>query len=449
MQYTYVGVDSHKDSHTAVFIDCFFEKLGELVFLNLPSVFGKFLEDARRFQAEGTQLMFALEDAGAYGRTLAVFLKQNGLPAKHVNSLLVAHERMNRTSVEKTDSVDAECAARVLLSKFGELPDADPDDTHWALRSLVARRRILVNHNAIVKKYLHSLLTHHYPGYRNFFAHISGDTSLAFFMRYPSPSTLKGTTVEELDEFLRDASGKHISRERAGEILGSLQDTTVQHQEIRDMIVQSTIRQIRHNMEEIELIEGSMASFLAKFNCTLTSMKCIDVVTASQIIACIGDIRRFKTSAKLARYAGIAPVTHASGKRDLQFASQRGNRELNRVIYSLASRLVIPNGPTRMIMNSFFYDYFQRKLSEGKTRQQALKCLQRRLVNIIWTMLTYGEEYVNPPYYELPDEEEDAKMGKQPSKDSSSMAATYATMKDPQDPSLGKQSKQKRAQENV
>ena len=52
MQYTYVGVDSHKDTHTAVFMDCFFEKLGEITFQNLPSTFDTFLSDACTFKME-------------------------------------------------------------------------------------------------------------------------------------------------------------------------------------------------------------------------------------------------------------------------------------------------------------------------------------------------------------------------------------------------------------
>jgi hypothetical protein len=41
-------------------------------------------------------------------------------------------------------------------------------------------------------------------------------------------------------------------------------------------------------------------------------------------------------------------------------------------------------------------------MSEGKTKRQALKCVQRRLVNIVWAMLKNNEEYVNPPMYDLP-----------------------------------------------
>jgi len=54
-------------------------------------------------------------------------------------------------------------------------------------------------------------------------------------------------------------------------------------------------------------------------------------------------------------------------------------------------------GRHKKIVNPFFYDYYHRKISEGKTKRQALKCVQRRLVNIIWSMMTYKTEYINPP----------------------------------------------------
>jgi len=69
-------------------------------------------------------------------------------------------------------------------------------------------------------------------------------------------------------------------------------------------------------------------------------------------------------------------------------------------------RLSFATGSTRKVTNSFFYEYYNRKISEGKTTRQALKCVQRRLVNIIWTMLTNNEEYVNPPMFELPKPED-------------------------------------------
>jgi len=134
-------------------------------------------------------------------------------------------------------------------------------------------------------------------------------------------------------------------------------------------------------------------------------MTSIDTVTATKMLAYIGDIKKFPTPSKLARYAGIAPITYASDKKDLQYANQRGNRKLNNLFYQLAVRLSFPSGSSRKILNSFFHDYYNRKISEGKTKSQALKCVQRRLINIIWGMLFRNEEYYNPPIYDLSKDE--------------------------------------------
>jgi transposase len=397
MRYTYVGIDSHKDTHTAVFIDCFFERLGQLAFRNMPSGYPAFLKEAGKLRIDGTELLFGLEDASSFGRTLAAFLTESGQKAKHVNSLLVARERKNQNITQKTDAVDAECAARILLTKFSRLPDAVPQDKYFILRSLVVRRGHIVKSNTRLKIYLHTMLTQHYPDYRGFFEYIDGKTALAFYKKYPSPKTLENVTTKELADFILDESSDRFGVEKAELILGSLEDTAVEHQEIRDMAVQSAIRQLEFNLQELERMEVSMAAYLESLDCTLTSMAGVDVVSACQILSCIGDVKRFSSPAKLARYAGIAPVTYASGKKDLQIANRRGNRELNSLFFMLAVRLTMTITPKKLIVNEFFYEYYHKKMAEGKTKRQALKCVQRRLVNVVWSMLKNGEEYVNPP----------------------------------------------------
>jgi len=40
--------------------------------------------------------------------------------------------------------------------------------------------------------------------------------------------------------------------------------------------------------------------------------------------------------------------------------------------------------------------YFKRKISEGKTKAQALVCLRRQLVNVVWMMMGHKTEYRYP-----------------------------------------------------
>ena len=406
MQHTYVGIDSHKYEHTAVLINCFFEKCGEIVFENNRSKFDAFLSEASKLKMEGTSLFFGLEDTSSYGRALANFLLKNNQPVKHVNARLVFEERKKQIFTEKDDSIDAECAARILLQMFGTLPDVVEDEKYWLLRTIVVRRKFIINTNVRLKTYLHTLLTQDFPNYRKFFCAIDGKAALAFFTKYPSAGMLKDTTVEELAQFLWENSHGRLDLERAQEIL-DYTETSLPVHEVRSVAVQSTIRQLQYNLQELEQAESDLADAYDQFDTTLTSMTGIDFITASQFLSCIGDIRKFPTPAKLARYAGVSPVSYSSGRKDAQYANARGNRELNSLFYCLAVRLTVTFEPGHKAVNPFFYDYLYRKMSEGKTKRQALKCVQRRLVNIIWSMLYNNEEYVNPPMISVEKPKED------------------------------------------
>jgi transposase len=143
------------------------------------------------------------------------------------------------------------------------------------------------------------------------------------------------------------------------------------------------------------------------FDYKLETMRGINFITAASLISEIGDISKFKTSAKLSRFAGISPVTYASGKTDMQYSNKRGNRQLNKIIRGLAVVLSRPPNKNNKAVNRYFHDYYKKKLSEGKTKMQSIKFLQRLLVNIIFSMMKYKTEYRNPEViYVEPQEQE-------------------------------------------
>ena len=410
MKWTYVGIDSHKETHCAVFLDCFFGKIGEITFNNVPSEFDAFLKDAQKFKIGGTNFAFGLEDTSAYGRTLTVFLTGKKELVKHANSSLVASERNRRNTLHKTDSFDAECAARVLLNSFEDLPIANPQDKFFTIQSLVARRDSVVKINAKLKSQLHHLVMDNYPNYKKMFPKIDTNIALTFFENFPSPNVLVGVTSTEVINTLKYASEKRIATHKIDSILEHISKsgfTASEYQGQKDFIIASTVRQIKSNLNEIDEIEKRLESFLTNFDYKLTSMKGLKTVIACKLIAEIGDIRRFDSPAKLARYAGVAPVTYSSGKSDLQFANERGNRELNQIFFGLAINLVKTAGLNNKVINHYFHQYYHKKLAEGKTTKQAIKCVQRRLVNIIYSMMKKGTEYINPQQsYDAPSETE-------------------------------------------
>lgn len=154
---------------------------------------------------------------------------------------------------------------------------------------------------AMIQKQSHEQLCVAYPSYKQFFSNISRVAAPYFFMKYPSPEHLHGTMPEELAEELRPISHNNCSIKRAGKILKLIQsdgDTGREHQESRDAITRSLVRDLEHYRVQLEEVERAIESLLQEFHCTLMTMPGIDVITAANMLSEMGDISRFSSAEK-------------------------------------------------------------------------------------------------------------------------------------------------------
>ena len=122
----------------------------------------------------------------------------------------------------------------------------------------------------------------------------------------------------------------------------------------------------------------------------LTSMPGIGVRTASNILLGIGgDIANFKSSAHLAAYAGISPVTGQSGTSIKgERPSRRGNKRLKNALWQTAFVASTKHPPS--------VAYYKRKREQGKHHNAAIICLARRRCDVIYSMLKNGTLYQEP-----------------------------------------------------
>ena len=394
----YVGIDLHKETHTAVMLDCWNHKLGEITFENKPAQFHKLTRKVSRFVTEEKTAVYGLENAYGYGRTLAVWLLEKGFLVKDVNTALSYAQRKSVPMYQKSDSYDAEAVALVLINLLDKLPDAVPDDKYWTLSQLVNRRDNINIHQQRLKNQLHEQLCMAYPSYKKFFQDIGRPTALYFFHEYPSPIHLRGKTAEELAGELRPVSHNNCSVKRAEKILELVKSdggTCRDCQESRDIITRSLAYDLEHYRKQMEEVEAAIEAMLPEFGCTLMTMPGIDTITAANILAEIGNIDRFPNAKKLAKFAGIAPINFSSAGKGKDMCPKQGNRRLQAIFYFLAIQMVqvASSGTPR---NAVFREYFLKKLEEGKNKPQALICIARRLVNIVYGMLKNHTEYREP-----------------------------------------------------
>ena len=101
---------------------------------------------------------------------------------------------------------------------------------------------------------------------------------------------------------------------------------------------------------------------------------------AARLLVEVGDITRFPTKGHFASWTGTAPIDVSSGEHTHHRLSRGGNRQINRVLHIMAIvQLRNPASEGRA--------YYDRKIAAGKAPNSALRCLKRRLSDIVYRTL--------------------------------------------------------------
>ena len=310
--FIYVGIDLHKETHTAVMIDCYNQKLGEITFPNRPADFPKLVTKVKKCNTDAKEVVYGLENAYGYGRPLAVWLIDKGYFVKDVNTAISHRQAKHRGAMyRKSDSDDAEAIALATLNMLDKLPDACPNDAYWSLGQLVHRRDNIMKQRTRLVNQLHEQLCIAYPSYKQFFNDISRPTALYFWEHYPSRKYLKGKSVEDLRTELVPVSHNRCSTKNCEKILDAVASDKVKnnaYQDARDMVTLSIVSDLQHYDSQLAEVDKMLEQMYKMLGCTLTTIPGVNVITAVKILAEIGDIKRFGNANKLAQFAGIAPL---------------------------------------------------------------------------------------------------------------------------------------------
>jgi transposase len=138
----------------------------------------------------------------------------------------------------------------------------------------------------------------------------------------------------------------------------------------------STIRQLNR---AIAALDEELEARTSEIAPALLELPGCAALTAAKLLAEIGPIDRFKSDAQLARHGGVAPLEASSGRSQRHRLDRGGNRQLNAALYRIAITQARYYTPAR--------EYLERKRSEGKSRREALRCLKRLLVRVVFNTL--------------------------------------------------------------
>ena len=392
--FLFVGVDTHKNSHTAAVFSNYFDSLATITFANSFLGFSDFLTKLEKL-SDGKAMIFGLEDSQGLGNFLAEFLIKKGFYVVDIDPVTTDRGRRRTAHKDKSDDRDARLITKTLIREKDNLHKVIINKTSLALRELVKSRELLIGESTRIKNRLHVLIFNQYMEVSAIFPDLFSKCALVFFARYPDPSKLEGESLPTLAAFLKSNSRGRHGHKKAIDIL-SLVNTGITPDiltDARSSIIKKHIRRLASIQEELKEISDMLSRLILKSPySTLTSVPGIDIVTAAKIISQVIDIGRFSSSSKLAKFIGVAPVEKSSGRKRKYQKSKHGKRYLHSAIFFIALNHISRTRDGRD-NNPISRAYYLKKVSEGKTKKEAITCLARRLTDVIYAIMRDGSIY--------------------------------------------------------
>src|SRR5215204_2959379 len=338
-----IGVDPHKASVAIAVVD---EAMGELLERASFPQNRAGLRALERWARRFPERRWAVENAGGLGRHLAGRLATSGESVVDVPPKLSARVRvLSSGNARKNDGLDA-LATALAASRNERLAAVDPQDSSEVLRLLSERREDLVAERTRALNRLHGLLRDLLPG------GVTGTLSADRAARI-----LRGIRPQ--------SSSSRVRRRLASEVLG---DVRTLDRKIADLN-----RRIEAELEA----SGT----------TLTEIFGVGPILAAKIIGTVGSVARFPSRGHFASYSGTAPVEASSGEVVRHRLSLAGNRHLNYALHMVAvcqARRSERGGA-----------YYRKKIAQGKSRKEALRCLKRRISDAVFASLVADSQVLS------------------------------------------------------
>ena len=152
-------------------------------------------------------------------------------------------------------------------------------------------------------------------------------------------------------------------------------------------IARQLVTSIRQLTRQADAIETELRALVRAHSPRLLAETGCGMLTAATLIGRTAGAERFPTEASFAHQAGTAPIPASSGNRNRHRLHRGGDRQLNRALHTIAI--------TRARLDPDTRAYIQRKLAEGKTRREAIRCLKRHLARRFYRLLTQPQH--KPP----------------------------------------------------
>ena len=312
-----------------------------------------------------------------------------------VNPLAANRYRDRHTvSGAKSDAGDAKVLADLVRTdRHNHRPVAGDSELAEAVKVLARTHQSLVWTRRRQVNQLRSLLREFYPGaLAAFGTEVGSRDALAVLQMAPTPTLGRQLSRAKLAAALARAGRQRGAPARAVQLQAALRAPQLQAPTIvADAYGAAALALVgvitTLNLQLIQLTEQLEHHFEIHPDAEIVrSLPGLGVVLGARVVAEFGDDpTRYANPKARKNYAGTAPITRASGKRQVVVARLARNRRLADACYLWAFSALTASPGARA--------YYDRLRAAGTTHQQALRALANRLVGVLHGCLRHRTAY--------------------------------------------------------
>jgi transposase len=331
----------------------------------------------------------AMEGYNGYARPLDTLVRTHNYRLFNINNLKLARFKEIFPGAAKTDDIDARKALE-LFQLRDHLPiakdvlqevKATPQEND-ILKRISRRRRRLVNERVRVLNNLQADLQSVCPG----LLEITGEAGNLWFLRFLTSTDdlrkltrMRETTIRKIPGIGAKYTSIILKWQKNAEF-------SPETEWVSDMIQQDAERVLALH-KQIENLETQLAEIAANSNIAklLTTMPGFGPITTAELAGEIGTIERFENESSLALYLGMSNLDNSSGKHKGSKAPKQVNERAKS-----AMMIAVDRHRKHAPQSQKYYD---KKRTEGKKHNQAVRALGRHLCRAIFKMLKENRGY--------------------------------------------------------
>lgn len=386
----YAGVDIAKMDHVIGAVDeTGAEAARPMKFKNSEAGFERCIAWLESVAESEDDVFVGMEATGHYWKACFAYLTAAGYRVCVVNPMQVhAMRKLKSLSGVKNDRIDSWLIAETLRQ-------GDYDETRLATDEVQALKQLTRYHQglkqelAAVKTQAICVLDAYFPEYAALFSDMFGAASLKVLAECPTPSEVARKRASSIAKLLSEGSRGRLGDAKAAEVKAAAKSSVGIRlgEEAASFQIRTMVSQVEFLNATIAKVEKEVASLLGKVEPDITTIPGVSTTTGAQIVAEIGDVKRFRNAASIVKYAGLNSGVDESGKYSAEGVpiTKHGSPYLRRSLWLAANRARQYDPRLKE-----YYDKLRRK---GKPHRVAVTAVARKLCHVVYAVMRDGKPY--------------------------------------------------------